>query len=223
MEPASLFPGVRTVQDSLSSVTQWIEGIKDGDDSAAAKIWERYYQRLIMLILQKLRGMPRRVADEEDVVLSAFASLYQRAQAQKFPDLRDRNDLWYLIVCIAERKVYNLMRAERREKRDHRKVIGESALAKADESNSRIGLDVLPGLEPTPEFAAATAESVQRLFAMLPDDESREIAQRKMEGYTNEEIAVQIDRSVPTVERRLKRIRNIWKSELPDGFAAKSR
>jgi len=35
----------------------------------------------------------------------------------------------------------------------------------------------------------------------------------KMEGYTNEEIAARIDRAIPTVERKLARIRKLWERE----------
>jgi RNA polymerase sigma factor (sigma-70 family) len=202
--------------ENCNSVTQWIEGIKDGNDSAAAKLWQRYYQRLVGLAYQKLRAMPRRVADEEDVVLDAFQSFCQRAQAHQFPDLRDRNDLWHLIVRITERKAYDQLRAQRRQKRGYGKVSGESVFANAGQSSAGRGIETVAGLEPTPQFAMETAESVEQLFSLLPDEELRQIAQRKLEGYTNEEIAARIGRSLPTVERRLKRIRNIWKSELQD-------
>ena len=41
----------------------------------------------------------------------------------------------------------------------------------------------------------------------------------KLEGYTNEEIAAKMNggegRSLPTVERKLARIRKIWAKEIP--------
>ena len=39
------------------------------------------------------------------------------------------------------------------------------------------------------------------------------MAQWKMEGFTNEEIATRIDRDVRTVERRLTLIRKTWSQE----------
>ena len=41
----------------------------------------------------------------------------------------------------------------------------------------------------------------------------RTIALLKLEGHTNDEIAARIGRSVPTVERRLRLIRQTWKEE----------
>jgi RNA polymerase sigma factor (sigma-70 family) len=201
------------MSDDRTSVTQWIEGVKNRDPEAAAKIWQRYYSRLVGLAYQKLRAWPRRVADEEDVVLEAFHSFCQRAQAEKSPNLRDRNDLWHLIVRITERKAYDQLRAQRRQKRGGGKVAGESVFANAQSSDGDNGIQQVADMEPTPEFAVEAAEAVDRLFGMLDDPELRRIAQLKLEGYTNEEIANLITRSLPTVERRLKLIREIWKTE----------
>ena len=88
------------------SVSQWIDGLKAGDEAAAAKLWQRYFRRLVGLARKKLGDSPRRVADEEDVAISAFQSFCQRAKEDRFPDLLDRDDLWHLIVRITERKAY---------------------------------------------------------------------------------------------------------------------
>lgn len=63
---------------SDDSVSQWIDGLKAGEEAAAAKLWQRYYLRLVGLARKKLGDSPRRVADEEDVVLNAFQSFCQR-------------------------------------------------------------------------------------------------------------------------------------------------
>ena len=46
------------------------------------------------------------------------------------------------------------------------------------------------------------------------DEGLQQIALLKLAAYTNEEIAVRIERSLPTVERRLRLIRAAWKQEL---------
>ena len=68
-------------------VTRWIGRLTDGDEAAAQAIWERYFEKLVRLARQKLSKMPRRVADEEDVALSAMHSFYQGAVAGRFPPL----------------------------------------------------------------------------------------------------------------------------------------
>jgi DNA-directed RNA polymerase specialized sigma24 family protein len=68
----------------------------------------------------------------------------------------------------------------------------------------------LIGHEPDPAFAVELAEECRRLLDLLEDSELRSVALGKMEGYTNAEIASQLGRSLPTVERKLRRIRMIW-------------
>ena len=53
------------------------------------------------------------------------------------------------------------------------------------------------------------AEAFDHLLALL-DDELREIALLKLEGYSHDEIAQQIGRSTRTVDRRLGLIREKW-------------
>ena len=58
--------------DPSRSVTYWLAELRAGNAVAAQPLWERYYGRLVGLARQKLRGVPRRAADEEDVALSAL-------------------------------------------------------------------------------------------------------------------------------------------------------
>ena len=70
--------------------------------------------------------------------------------------------------------------------------------------------------EPTPEEAAETADECRRLLDLLDDPELRQIALWKVEGYTNEEIADRLDCVARTVERKVSRIRLLWKHEMED-------
>ncbi len=54
------------------SVTLWLGQLRDGDSAAAQQLWQRYLGQLLRLASRKLGDLPRRVADEEDVALSAF-------------------------------------------------------------------------------------------------------------------------------------------------------
>ena len=70
------------------------------------------------------------------------------------------------------------------------------------------------GREPEPAVVVEAAEECRRLLAQLEDEQLRQIAQWKVEGFTNEEIAAKLGRSLPTVERKLARIRCLWEKEL---------
>ena len=196
-----------------NSVTAWINELKAGNHEAAQKLWERYFRRLVGLARSKLKGMPRRVADAEDVALSVLDSFCRGAQHGRFPQLRDRNNLWPLLLLITKRKAIDLIQAQRAQKRGGGKVQGESALLILIDS-SAAGIENVLDREPTPQFAAEVAEECQRLVNLLNDDRLREIAILKMEGYTDKEVAAKLNCGIRTVERKLERARAIWAKEI---------
>jgi DNA-directed RNA polymerase specialized sigma24 family protein len=186
------------------SVTHWIVRLQTGDAMAAQKLWERYFHRLVGLARGKLAISPRRVADEEDVALSAFNSFFQGVERGRFPQLTDRNNLWRLLVVLTARKVCHLIRDENRQKR-------------GGHANSNVppdgpSIEEILSREPEPPFAAQVAEECQRLLERLGDAGLRDIALWKMEGYTNEEIATRLDCAPRTVERKLRLIRSMWEN-----------
>src|SRR5215831_20563972 len=99
------------------SITGWLGRLRTGDRAAVQQLWERYFQRLVQLARQHLHGAPRRVADEEDVALSAFDSFCRNLEQDRWPQLLDRDNLWRLLVVITARKAQHLLRDERRQKR----------------------------------------------------------------------------------------------------------
>jgi DNA-directed RNA polymerase specialized sigma24 family protein len=199
---------------SSGSISYWISQLKEGDHAAAQQLWESYFQRLVRLARSRLQAASRRAADEEDVVLSAFASFCQGAKGGRFPLLKDRNDLWHLLLLITERKAIDLVQHERRRKRGAGAVRGDSALIGPSNSEAADeGWAQFAGREPTPAFAAQVAEECQRLMALLGEGELRAVALAKMEGFTNEEIAARLGCVPRTVERKLRVIRTLWKQE----------
>lgn len=194
---------------SEGSVSLWLGRLRAGEQAAAQPLWERYFRRLVALARAKLKGGPRRVADEEDVALSAFDSFCRAAERGRFPQLADRDDLWHLLVVLTARKACDLLRREGRHKRGGGRT-PDPGPARPDEPDP---LEQVLGREPTPEFAAQVAEECQRLLALLADRELEEVALAKMEGYTTEEIARRQGRTTRTVERKLRLIRDIWQAE----------
>jgi RNA polymerase sigma factor (sigma-70 family) len=184
------------------SVSRWLGQLKDGDQAAAQQLWERYFRSLVRLARSRLHGTARRVADEEDVALSAFASFCNGVEQGRFPQLDDRHDLWRVLVLLTNRKAGRLRRYEGQQKRT------------APEGEA-VDLEEIVGREPTPEFVAEVADECQRLFAALQDADLEAVARCKMEGCTNAEIAQRLDCSPRTVERRLELIRDIWQTEAP--------
>ena len=199
---------------SEQSVSLWLEQLQEGDSAAAQLLWQRYVERLIRLAHRKLGDLPRRVADEEDVVLSAFNDFLHGVDEGRFTRLDDREDLWQVLVMLTERKAIGLRRKIQAEKRGGGQVRGESALEMDFAlSSAAPGFGQLAGCEPTPQFAAQVQEEFSRLYGLLADDTLRQIARGKLEGYTNAELAAQLNLSLRAVERKLQLIRHQWSQE----------
>jgi DNA-directed RNA polymerase specialized sigma24 family protein len=192
---------------SDGSVTRWLEPLKAGDPAAIEQLWQRYFARLAALARTRLPGVVRRVTDEEDVALSALASFCRLAEAGRFPELRDRDSLWRLLVVITDRKAAHRVRDETCRKRGGGAVVSLPAAGSAEEE---VLLSEALSREPTPELAAEMAEDCQRLLDALPSEELHTVAVLKMEGHSNEEIAARLDVVERTVKRRLKAIRDLW-------------
>jgi DNA-directed RNA polymerase specialized sigma24 family protein len=198
---------------SEGSISHWIEEIKRGNPAAAELIWDHYFPQLVRLARQKLRGVPGRMADEEDVALSALDSFFRAAQRGCFPDLADREGLWRLLFQMIVRKTVDLARYERRQIRGGGRVQGEPSLDGSTSACGDQGFAQAPDAGLSPEFAAMMGEQCRRLLQQLEPD-LQGLALARMEGYSNEEIAQRMRRSVRTVERRLRLIRRKWEKEV---------
>ena len=195
------------------SDTSLLDLLRAGQTPAAAQeIWQRYFQRLAGLARKKLAHGPRRAADEEDVALSAFNSFFRGVEAGRFPRLDDRDDLWQVLVMLAERKAVDQRRRDQADKRGGGRVRGDSAFLGTQGADEAAGFDEAIGPEPSPEFAATVADECRRLFNALDDPELRVVALLKMEGFTSEEIGRSLERAPRSIERKLHTIRKVWES-----------
>jgi DNA-directed RNA polymerase specialized sigma24 family protein len=194
---------------SEGSVTRWLAPLQGGDPAAVEQLWRRYFSRLVSLARQKLAGAPRRVADEEDVALSAFDSFCRNAERGRFPELNDRDGLWRLLVVITARKAGHQRRDQGREKRGRGRLVGAGG---ADGGEGLLAEAI--SREPDPGFAALAAEQHRRLMEALADDELRGVALRRMQGDSVEEIAAGLGYAPRSIKRKLRLIRGIWEREL---------
>ena len=200
-----------------SSVTRWLERLGTGDNVAAAKLWNAYFDRLVHLAHGRLQAKFAKVNDAEDIALSAFHSFCRGVENKKFPALSDRDGLWRLLVSITIHKLLHVVRDQKRIKRG-----GQfQELHGLDSSSDSIAaVNQIVSREPSPDFALEVAEQYQEMMHSLEDKELIQLATWKMEGYTNDEIAKKLNRATRTVERKLQLIRKIWihhHVELEDG------
>lgn len=193
------------------SISKRISGLRRGDSAATRVVWQRYIERLVVLARRQLGRAGRTVADEEDVVVDAFQSFFRGMRANRFAKMETRDDLWQVLAMLVSRKAVNQRRFLRRKKRGG--VADNFAGGRA--SNSGMGkswrfADTKASPAPGPEEIAMFREELQHRMEQLDDPLLRKVALLKMEGYSNEEIAAEIDRHERSVERKLNLIRRIW-------------
>jgi DNA-directed RNA polymerase specialized sigma24 family protein len=184
------------------AITHWIQHLKIGDHSATQPLWQLYFDRLVRLARNRMPG--RAHEDGEDVALSAFNSFCSGAAKGRFPKLADRHDLWRLMLFITARKVADHLERANAHKRG-------GGMQRIDDAI----LEEIIGREPTPEFAASVAEEIEILLASLGDDQLRQIAIWKLEGWTNQEISEGLGCALRTVANKLDLIRAILRQRQP--------
>jgi DNA-directed RNA polymerase specialized sigma24 family protein len=190
--------------NSPGSVTVWLDRLRTGGDrdEAVARLWERYFSLLVDQARNHLRGK-RTLADGEDVALSAFDRFVRAVESRRFPKLNHRTDLWQVLLRLTANRASNAMRDEGRDKR-----CGGSAPHKLSNCDTS-GVEV-EAPNPDPAEVVALADEVENMLALLGNHELQQIVVLTLEGRTNLEVATAIGKAVATVERKLKRIREIW-------------
>jgi DNA-directed RNA polymerase specialized sigma24 family protein len=201
--------------DEAGSVTRWIGDLKAGGEGAAQHLWERYFDRLVHMARNKLRGRRHAVEDEEDAALSAFDCFCRGVAEGRFPHLTDRDDLWRLLVVLTVRKAIDQVHRRGAAKRGGGRLVGEPAGAGIESVPVGGALDRIVGPEPTPELAAMVIDQYRRLRDALGDDMLRRVLDLRLEGYDREEIAGRLGCAVRTVTRKLDVIRQTWLENEP--------
>jgi RNA polymerase sigma-70 factor (ECF subfamily) len=163
--------------------------------AGAGDAFDRFTCRLVGLARRQLGGLLRHKVDPEDVVQSVYKSFLLRYGAEMLAG-EDEGGLWALLARITLRKCADRARYHRAGRRDAaREAAGD------DEAWQDVA-----GREPTPEEAAALAETVERLFRGLGADE-RAILELSLQGYSTQEISERLGRAERSVRRTRERAR----------------
>jgi DNA-directed RNA polymerase specialized sigma24 family protein len=121
--------------------------------------------------------------------------------------LEDRDGLWRILAVMTVRKAAHLVRDETRQKRGGQAKF----VANLDDSSM---LNQVLSREPTPELVVQFADEFERLLQLLGDPELAQVAQRRLEGSSVEEIAGQLGYASRSIKRKLQLIRTIWEKEI---------
>jgi DNA-directed RNA polymerase specialized sigma24 family protein len=164
--------------------------------------WQELFDALAALARKKLGHLQQQVANEEDIACSVLRSYFRGVEEGRFLVPQDDHfSLWPLLSLIAIRKCADLVAYLKAQKRDISRV-------------TQAELDDIVGKAASPSSIVEHQERRQSWLDALPDEDLRQMAQWKMEGFTNKEIAAKLDRVDRSVERGLHLIREIWEKYL---------
>ncbi|HKG15606.1 MAG TPA: sigma-70 family RNA polymerase sigma factor [Pyrinomonadaceae bacterium] len=162
-----------------------LRAVARGDESAFARVYDRYSPILLGLMLRILRSR----AEAEDVLQEVFLQVWQRAHS--FDSGRGRAFTW-LVTLARSRAIDRLRSVGSRER---------AARASAEDAPTESG--------PT-EWADAAAvraeraEAVRDALAELPDEQRQVLLLAYLEGMSQSEIAAAKNQPLGTVKTRTR-------------------
>jgi DNA-directed RNA polymerase specialized sigma24 family protein len=189
------------VEAEEGSITLHVQGVKSGSTPDFEAIWSQYFGRLAALAGRNLSPIGKQFATPDEVAGSVLRILWEGARKDKFAPLNDRQDLWRLLVLLTEHKVIDKERQARAKKRGGAPGVGR---APSDL------LAQVPSKEPSPALVHELQDEMDRLLRLLPTATLQQIALWRLENRSVEEIAILLDVTTRTIERKLVLIRDLW-------------
>jgi RNA polymerase sigma-70 factor (ECF subfamily) len=197
--------------ETYGSLTLWAQDLYSSDpcrrEEAARQLWLRFAERLGVVVRRRLNAQILRRVGVDDVLQSLFGDFFAAPPAHAGPP-RSRAELWRRLICFTMRKVANTANFHRAQRRDVRRDRPMEGFASDDSVSGHGWAQPEDFRALSPEDEAMAREEFGRLLAVLPEDLKQVFALR-LEGYTNAEIAGQLDRVERTIELKLKTIRGL--------------
>ena len=150
---------------------------------------------------KKLPASPCRLADEEDVALDAFAAFCGGAKQARSPNCRIARICGGFSLRSPTTRRSTISAASR-----PRSAAAARSMRKRSWTAWR-SWTISWATSPRRSSPRWSPKKCRRLVNLLHDPAVRAVALAKLEGYTNQEIAVQQDFALRSVERRLQLIR----------------
>ncbi len=179
-------------QDAAGLNDEWLPddrllaAYRNGDETAAAELFERYYTRLVNLSRERMGGFLRQAEESSDVVQSVFLSVFSRGRDRRI-DVGPNESLWPLLVTIAINKIRSRVRYWGRQRRDRRREVPVD------------GRDLLE-TGPLPEDVARLNDLVEQLLEPF-GPQRRETIRCLLQDMPVPEIAGRVGTSKRTVYR----------------------
>jgi RNA polymerase sigma-70 factor, ECF subfamily len=204
-----LFTGGSPVPDSSDPHTdqQLVEKVRTGSESAAAELFNRYVSRLLRVARKRIGERMNSRLDPEDVVQSVFRTFFTRLKNDQF-EFADDDDLSKLLVRITLHKTLRQIAYHRAARRNPGQEAPQGELSQHD-------IMQVMAKEPTPVTVVTFMDQLDHFLGRLSPEE-QQILTLRLQGYSTEEIAGQINSYDRKVRRVLERVKAIVQKEERD-------
>ena len=186
--------------DDMGSISKLIFAVKQDEHStAAAKLWQHFFERLHAVAQKKFGANGVGEADGEDAAVMAFHALLEGVNSGRFDAISNRDEFWKLLVTIANRNVLRILRRDNTQRRG------------GDQQKTELQPDQIGNLDDDPMSLAELEDTIRFLAKKLPSDRYRRVMNLRLAGYSVDDIAEKTDQSPTSVRRQLKTLREHWK------------
>jgi hypothetical protein len=174
-------------------------------DQAAARIWRRFEPRLREAVTHRFDPTSA-LAGECDAVQGMFNLFMESASGADRRFQTGRDDAWKLLVFTAMFSVVSPQKEQNAPPGDALRPELRRTVVSSEQRLSRLMADLSDHAELTPDEAAIPREQFERLLEQLPADLQRIFIWR-LEHCTNSQISGLLNRTLRTVELKLKILR----------------
>ncbi|MDZ4852536.1 MAG: sigma-70 family RNA polymerase sigma factor [Pirellulaceae bacterium] len=183
------------IKDSTVNVPALVDQWRAGDQDAATALYNRYQNRLLMLVSGHLSDKLRRRLDPDELVQSIMKSAF-RVTSEQDIGCHDETGFWKWLVTVALNKTFKRIDRETASKRDPKRETGGDTV---------LGERILR--DPTPDDVVEVSELLEKILAKLTDVQGK-ILLGKLDGLSQSEIATQLGVSTKTIQRNGPAIRD---------------
>jgi RNA polymerase sigma factor (sigma-70 family) len=162
------------MDDTADTATKWLQRIAHGDEAALVELYRQYGMFVYSMALRVVNDQPT----AEEVTQDVFLSVWHHAK--QYDETKGALTTW--LLTIARRRAIDYLRRRN----------GRAPLTILEESHFVVAEDPLP------------AFTVQSAVADLPPDQQTCIEMLYFKGYTQQEVANELQIPVGTVKGRVR-------------------
>lgn len=189
------------------TVTHLLHDFRSGSDEAAADLFRYFLPRMCKQLSWVSSCL--RVHDEEDIAVTAFYKFCEAVKESRFDEISDRTELWHVLSIIAVRQAADTRRFENAKMRQSENGTVSISLLRTP----------LASVDNRPDLQIELLEQCEHFLSSLNDDQMRLVAEKKLEGYTNQEIANQLGISKRTTQYIICRLKEKMQKIISDRAA----